>query len=247
MKEQFSFLYHHNSKSVSVPPQEQWPEAWKAVQYKTYPRLPGTMLPSPALAPIQIKTPGIFDILKERRSRRNFTGGTVSLDECSTLLKYGMGIVCREDEGASRPRSYPSAGGLYPIETYILCALPPAPLIKGVYHYGVKNHSVSRIRLFGDDEHLADFFVEPWVDNAAMVIVLTAVFERSYQKYKERAYRFILQEAGHIMQNVYLVSEVMGIKCCSLEKARTSDSYLENILDIDGNEESMIAMIAVGR
>ena len=55
----------------------------------------------------------------------------------------------------------------------------------------------------------------------------------------------ILQESGHIGQNIYLVSEALGLKCCAL--AGTKDENLEKLIDIDGITESVVYALAVGK
>jgi SagB-type dehydrogenase family enzyme len=74
---------------------------------------------------------------------------------------------------------------------------------------------------------------------------MTDVFWRNQNKYGERGYRYILLEAGHIGQNIYLVSEALGLKCCAL--GGTRDENLEELVDIDGVTESVVYALAVGK
>ena len=48
------------------------------------------------------------------------------------------------------------------------------------------------------------FLGQPYLSDAAAVVVLTAVVERSLWKYEDRGYRYLLLEAGHVAQNVNL-------------------------------------------
>ena len=66
-------------------------------------------------------------------------------------------------------------------------------------------------------------------------------------KYGERGYRFILQESGHIAQNVYLLCEALGLKCCALGGFRISDEQIEKFLGIDGLTESIVYTLVVGK
>ena len=74
---------------------------------------------------------------------------------------------------------------------------------------------------------------------------MTSQFERTQMKYGERGYRYILLEAGHIGQNICLVSETLGLKCCAL--GGTMDKNLEELLDIDGETESVVYGFAIGK
>jgi len=62
---------------------------------------------------------------------------------------------------------------------------------------------------------------------------------------KAGLYRYILQEAGHIGQDAYLVSEALGMKCCAL--GGTRDENLEKLIDIDGVTESVVYALALGK
>ena len=86
-----------------------------------------------------------------------------------------------------------------------------------------------------------------FVKDASLIIFLTAVFWRTQNKYKERGYRFVLIEAGHIGQNIYLISEALGLKCCALGGFRISDEQIEKLLDLDGVAESLVYTLVIGR
>jgi len=86
-----------------------------------------------------------------------------------------------------------------------------------------------------------------FVKDASLIIFQTAVFWRTCIKYGERGYRFVLQESGHIGQNIYLVSEVLNLKCCALGGFRISDEQIEKLLDIDGITESLIYTSVIGK
>ena len=85
----------------------------------------------------------------------------------------------------------------------------------------------------------------PYVKNASVAIVMSAIFWRMQNKYGERGYRNILLEAGHIGQNIYLISEALGLKCCA--QAGTIDESLEKFLSLDGREESIVYGFAIGK
>jgi SagB-type dehydrogenase family enzyme len=248
----FSQLFHQSSKrhqkgdeKIPANPAD-WPDEWKTTFYKTYPRLPKIDLRG---EPPRID---FFDLIKKRKSRRSFTRGTVTKNELSLLLEYSCGITGRLSDGRYR-RAQPSGGARFPLEVYPIvfrssgaCGAPNSELKAGLYHYNVKHHQLDLLwdRSFSDED-IMSVFTYPWVKDAALCVVMTAVFWRNQNKYGERGYRYILQEAGHVGQNLYLVAEALKLKCCAL--GGTRDEALEKLIDIDGVAESVVYAVAVGK
>jgi SagB-type dehydrogenase family enzyme len=75
-------------------------------------------------------------------------------------------------------------------------------------------------------------------------VILTGMLGRTRIKYQERAYRFMLLEAGHTAENILLAA-------ASLDLAATPvggfiDDEVAAILDIDGVDEVVVELIPVG-
>jgi len=253
----FSKIFHESSKDLSkghplIPADSnEWPEEWKTTYYKAYPRLLKINLDD---SPPSVD---FFDLIKKRRSRRNFGRTPITKRELSLFLKYSCGNTSPLEKSRHR-RAQASGGARFPIEVYPIVFRPSAglgtnsgdPLADGLkaglYHYNVKDHALDVLwdREFSDED-IGQIFTYPWVKDAAIGIVMTAVFSRNQNKYGERGYRYILLEAGHIGQNMYLVSEALGLKCCAL--GGTKDENLEKLIDIDGVTESVVYGFAVGK
>jgi SagB-type dehydrogenase family enzyme len=182
------------------------------------------------------------DVFRERRSIRNFSKQSVSMQELSYLLWASTGIQRRQS--GYEFRTVPSAGALYPIETYIVVN-NVEDLSNGIYHYSVKNHFLEELKLgnFGSDMASAAL-EEEMCSEAAVVFIWTAVFQRCKWKYKQRAYRYIYLEAGHIAQNLALASVGLGLGNCQI--GALFDDEVNRILDVDGTEESVVYMSVVG-
>jgi len=73
----------------------------------------------------------------------------------------------------------------------------------------------------------------------------TAVFERCRWKYGERAYRYVYLDAGHIAQNLALAAVSLGLGSCQI--AATFDDEVNELLGVDGEEESVLYMSVIGR
>ncbi len=148
-------------------------------------------------------------------------------------------------ENGQKRRAQPSGGARFPIEVYPIVFRSGEDLKSGLYHYNVKAHKLDVLwdREFQDQE-LDQLFTYPWAKDAGLALIMTAVFWRTQNKYRERGYRFVLLEAGHIGQNVYLIAGALGLKCCAL--AGTRDENLEKLIDIDGVTESAVYALAIG-
>ncbi|MBI3335371.1 MAG: SagB/ThcOx family dehydrogenase [Candidatus Portnoybacteria bacterium] len=245
MEPDFSGIFHQSSKDLLkghpyIPEDSRdWPEEWLTTFYKTYPRMPHV--------PLQSEPPSadFFELISRRSSKRDFKKIPVGFTELSTLLKYSCGITGKLDAGTFR-RAQASGGARFPIEVYPFLFQSNGALSSGVYHYNVKDHALDVLleRHFSDTD-IHSLFTYPWVKNASAALILTAVFWRTQNKYGERGYRYILLEAGHIAQNVYLVAEALGLKCCAL--AGTRDEKIEELLDIDGVTESLVYTLILGK
>lgn len=240
-----SQIFHQSSKDNKRghPPipddNNKWPTEWKTTYYKSYARFPKVDLSD---NPIKAD---FFNLIKQRRSQRDFNRGSISKDELSLLLKYSCGNTQPMGNGRYH-RAQASGGARFPIEVYPIVFRGSNDLKAGLYHYDVKNHSLDTLwgREFSDED-IHGIFSYPWVKDATLGIVMTAVFWRNQNKYGERGYRYILLEAGHIGQNFYLVSEALGLKCCALGGTRDKD--LEKLIDIDGISESVVYGLAIGK
>lgn len=207
--------------------------------YKNYPDSESTTLPEP----IKSDGAGIWDILMQRRSRRDYTAEYLSLAELSQLLWAIQGITAYA--GRYALRTSPSAGALYPIETYVI-ANHIDNLETGAYHYNVLKHSLELIKKgeFGADiAHSA--LDQTMLEDASVVFIWTAVVARSKWKYGERAYRYIYMDAGHIGQNAYIAAEAMGLGCCTV--GAFFDDEIGAIIGIDNKEEIVVYLCSIGK
>lgn len=207
--------------------------------FKSYPGSEVISLPIPA----PVGTMSVDQALRARRSVRQFTADPLSLEDLSYLLWACTGI---RDPGAEHPfRTAPSAGALYPIETYVVCN-NVAGAETGLYHYGILQHSLETVRK-GDvaSPIAAGALDQDMCALAPAVLVWTAVFERSRWKYGQRAYRYVHLDAGHIAQNLALAAVARGLGSCQI--AATYDDEVNMLLGVDGEEESVVYLSVVGR
>jgi SagB-type dehydrogenase family enzyme len=139
----------------------------------------------------------------------------------------------------------PSAGALYPIETYVVVNRVEG-LSPGIYHFSVKKAQLVLITegSLGQDCSRAALG-QAIIEGAACIFVWTAMVERSKWKYRERAYRYIYMDAGHIGQNLYLAATALGLGCCTV--GAFFDEEVDQLIGIDGKSEISVYLGAVGR
>jgi len=185
----------------------------------------------------------LWEMLASRRTRRTYKPEPLSLAIVSQLL-WAAGGKTKEGREAVL-RSAPSAGALYPIEMYLM-ANDVTGLEKGIYHYGVAGHRLSLIRE-GDFAEVASSAAlnQSMLAKSGVVIFMTAVIERTRWKYRQRAYRYIYLDAGHIGQNICLAGESLTLGVCPI--GAFHDDEINAILGVDGVEETIVYAMTVGR
>jgi SagB-type dehydrogenase family enzyme len=240
-----SFLdYHYNSstRSKGAPPAvESWPEEWKTIYFKGYPRFDRIALPE---AQFSSSLP-LHKVMQARQSLREFAPDEpLTLEDLSRIMS-GLQLISGFDSSAPDfRRPYASAGSRYPIEAYIL-PLRVQKLASHVFHYHVRSHSLEDLWPFSQQQFADCFPHDDWFGQAAAAIILTACHPRSTMKYGNRAYRFCLLEAGEIAQNIQLVCAAEQLASCSFGVG--VDEAIMRLIDIDPNEELVMHVMFVGK
>ncbi len=208
---------------------------------ETYKRYPSSMRIS--LAPPE-KEGGapLWQVIKRRRSVREFKNVPLKSQHLSQILWASQGITMKYM--GYELRATPSAGALYPVETY-LGLNNVEGIEKGIYHYDVQNHALELIKSGDFGKALAKAALDQEMcKEASTVFIWTAIFSRSKWKYDERAYRYVYLDAGHIAQNVALASVALGLGSCQI--AALYDDEVNALIEVDGKEESVLYMTVIG-
>jgi len=184
-----------------------------------------------------------YHLLQQRRSVRNYNPDKIPGSKLSQVLWASQGISLYTEY--HQFRTAPSAGGLFPIETYcVINNVDDYPA--GVYHYQVSYHSLVLLKEgnFGLDLARAALG-QKMMRDSAFNLIWTAMIDRSKWKYDQRAYRYIYLDAGHIAQNAALGAVSCGLGSCQI--GAFFDEEVEEIIDVDGEKEFAIYMTSVGR
>ena len=185
-------------------------------------------LPSPSL-----ERAGLVDVLRRRRSVRQFSAGTITIESLATLLALSAGFAGTDaaatllaPECPPAGRTYPSGGALYPIELLVY-PLRVDAIPGGFYLYQPLAHRLALVAPAPPStDTLAEWFPNHPVAEASLLLLLAVDFARpSLGKYGERAYRLALLEAGHLAQNLLLVAVALrlaGLPICGYDDERVS-------------------------
>jgi SagB-type dehydrogenase family enzyme len=145
-------------------------------------------------------------VLAQRRSLRRLATALPSRRLLSRVLQAGHGITGPLGAGPA-----PSAGGLQALELYLV-VFETGWLPAGLYHYDRVGHHLAQLVAGagrGDWERRVPALGH--VDGGALLWVMVGDGARVAAKYGPRAVRFLLQEAGHLMQNLCLLSTSLGL------------------------------------
>jgi SagB-type dehydrogenase family enzyme len=185
----------------------------------------------------------LWETIAQRRSIREFSEQSISFSELSQLIWATQGITLRA--WGFEFRASPSAGALYPIETYLVVSrVEEIPV--GLYHHNVKEAQLILLKEghFGPEICQAGLGQEMF-EEAACVFVWTAIVQRSKWKYRERAYRYIYMDVGHIGQTLYLAATALNLGCCTV--GAFFDAEVDRVIGVDGKNEISVYLGAVGR
>ena len=157
-------------------------------------------------APAHSGQVSVEEALWGRTSVREYRSDALDLRQVGQLCWAAQGM-----SGAEGHRTAPSAGGLFPLEVYVVAG-NVEELERGVYHYLPESHSIERVASGDIRSELASAALDQrWMENAPVILVIAAVYERTHAKYGERTLRYVNMEVGAASQNVYLTAESLGL------------------------------------
>jgi SagB-type dehydrogenase family enzyme len=186
----------------------------------------------------------LWQLLQQRRSRRDYRiDASLPLSMVSTMLWATQGITARHFDTFFR--TAPSAGGLYPVETY-LSVRDVEPIEAGIYHFRPHMFDLELLKRGNFSRPLAEAALgQNIVMSAQLTFAWSAMIARSTWKYRQRAYRYIYIDSGHIAQNLYLAAEALGLGVCAI--GAFFDDMANGVIGLDGRQEMVIYMATVGR
>lgn len=145
------------------------------------------------------------EVVARRRSARALDRALPGPRDLGRILALGHGVTGEAGRGPA-----PSAGNLQPISLYLL--VPEGGwLAPGAYHYDRAAHALADLAAPVTREQLAGLFPSlAQVEGGSLALVLAGDTRLVGEKYGDRAPRFLLLEAGHVMHSLVLAAASVG-------------------------------------
>ncbi len=228
--------YHTVTKRLYLPLEH------KPLAYKPYPNLDPIFLPTDMVS-LEVSTlEAVGDCVSSEG-----TGQTLDLASLATLLFYTAGRIRQRDfadAGTVTFRAASSAGGLYPIEVYVVCG-DLSGLAAGVYHFSLMDFALRRLRerdyrhvlsqAAGDDAAVA---------TGPVTLVFSAIFWRSAWKYQARSYRYCFWDNGTMGANLLAMAAAMKLSAKVL--VGFVDNQINQLLGLETQREASLCLAPVG-
>jgi SagB-type dehydrogenase family enzyme len=172
--------------------------------------------------------------LEARRTHRTLAGVVPSRRELSRILRFAHGVT-----GADGRGPVPSSGALQALELY--CVVFEDTWIEaGAYHYDRFGHFLSQV-VRGAERARWNEIVPSTLqfEGGALFWLIVGDGHRIETKYGARGLRFLLLEAGHLMQNLCLLSESLGL--CTLPLGGFFERDIASELRLHGTDHVLYA------
>jgi SagB-type dehydrogenase family enzyme len=148
--------------------------------------------------------------LEGRRSVRAFSRERVPTELLGSFLYHSF-------RGSGPHRPFPSGGGLYPLDAYVVDQGDDGE--ERLLKYLLIEHALAPLpapsplleQVLWSSAHLAHSSTKPPV-----LILLAANFDAVNRKYGPVAYSLVLKEVGAVMQSMYLVAGALGLGGCAI-------------------------------
>jgi SagB-type dehydrogenase family enzyme len=181
-----------------------------------------------------------------RRSGRCWSPDPLKKSVLGRILHLANGV--RRNASERLPpgcdRNVPSAGALGSVELFC-CVVRVAGIEPGLYYFDNHAHKLRLIKQGGFAGWLREcVLLQEELAEAPVVLFLVSAQKRLSSKYGLRAYRLGLMDAGHVSQNIYLVSTAHGLEVCAA--AGFVDSEVNNALELDGLAHCAVLALALG-
>lgn len=217
----------------------------RPLPYKLYPEISGLALPRDLRL---ARIPALKAIAADPARPAGAPDGEaeLTLESLTRILFCADGLTRRRRVGGEdyHFRAAPSAGALYPVEIYVATA-EVGELEQGLYHFSPADLKLRGLRRDDWRGMIARAAAgRPSLLAARAIIVLSAIFWRSAWKYRARAYRYCFWDAGTMLANLLAAASAEGL--ASELVTAFADPEIEALLEIDGEREGAVCLVALG-
>ncbi|MFJ7246793.1 SagB family peptide dehydrogenase [Kitasatospora sp. NPDC098652] len=251
--------YHEESNFVEARMTDQRPGSSRdapGARAEFGPVLATVPLPDPGLAGPAGTAASFTEVLLARRTGYGRYRGPFGLAELSALLHHAAGITAVRRPGpdtVQQVRAYPSGGARYPLQLLLYCHGIEG-LERGLYRYEPQAHTLEQLDTADLSGRLrrcapATDPDEPGggaIDAEHCPLWVFTVGDLSYQRsqYGLRSYRLVLQESGHLAQNLALVATWLGKTSIGL--AGYFDEAVNHLIGVDGVNSAVLYLHLFG-
>lgn len=211
------------------------------LRFRTYPGARRTPLPG---RDFDLAEP-LGAVLERRRSVRDYALRPLPLAALGRLLHASYGIKREREVGdVAVERAAPSAGGRYPLEIYVATQSVEG-VEDGIHHYDARAHELELRSPGVAQPRLGSLALDQrMVHDSNVVVIITAIPERTMWKYGQRGYRYVWLDAGHLGENLYLVATALGLGPVGI--GGFFDVELNTLLDLPEGEEAFY-LVCIGQ
>lgn len=190
-------------------------------------------------------------VLKERKSTRTYAEDPITLLDLSKFLYFSHVVRERIPKNhtqwyESTKRNYPSGGGSYSLEIYLIVHRCQS-LDAGIYYYCPFEHALYSMHYTTSDYN--KLLLEAKRTNGMhmlpnILLVITSRFGRLNWKYQTMAYATILKDVGALFMTMYCVASALKMGICALGCGDIA--VFQNIIKLDVWEESSVGEVILG-
>jgi SagB-type dehydrogenase family enzyme len=163
-----------------------------------------------------------------RRSRRVFQRAKLTKQQLSQVLWSAV--------------KAPSAGATYPLAVYVVVGADGVEgIAAGVYHYQSAEGALTLIKEGDQRRALAIASLrQMFIADAPASVVITAEYERTTRVYGDRGVRYVMMEAGHVSQNIYLQCEALGLATVAI--GAFHDDEVAKVVNVPSRQRPLYVM-----
>jgi SagB-type dehydrogenase family enzyme len=190
------------------------------------------------------------------RGRTKSNSPFITAEELSDFLLLSFGILRRNlainwnvdskrvarHRNATFSRGTASAGGLYPVEVYLISRCR-AVLPTGIYHYDVGHHAIERLRVGNSESAVSLAIDNSEFDSSDILFVLTTRFWKTVFKYHNFGYQLVSQDSGAALGSMEQVAYALGWDTTVIYWFE--DRRIAAVLGLEIDEEAPFAVLAV--
>ncbi|MCB2210034.1 SagB/ThcOx family dehydrogenase [bacterium] len=203
-----------------------------------------TLIDLPSIEETQLGTMSLVETFRKRHSHRQYSSDPLSLDELAYLCWSFAGVKEVHPKKIWTKRTAPSGGARHPFETYLVVQRVTG-LEPGIYRYSGLEHKLVLVKLGADYTAQLAETMQKFVADAAVTVIWTVVPYRNEWRYMFYSAREVAMDIGHYCENLYLAAESIHAGTCGI--AAYDQTFVDDLLEVDGEEEFAIYIAPVGK